>query len=690
MRNRTARPTPLVALIPAIAAALIVPVLVVPQLADPAMLPRATALWLCAIAALLGIAALVAAEGRDALPPRPRALVPVLVLVGWTAVAVAVDDTPVGSIVGSHGRYDGLATLVACAVLAAAVVVGTWRRPERLEALAVAVGVAGAIGFAWVLLERLGVRPVDWRLPAVHDAIIGIAGNPNFSGAHLAMVVPLLLAARARASSRRAAWALLGAAVALAVGVGWTSTAGGVLALVGGVAVASLLDGRVLPRAARVAAAVATVALLGGAVLALVVDDVPDRVPFASTLLDPSALDQRANIWSAGASMVADHPVVGVGPDDFGQEVASHRSSRGGRLLITADEAHDVPLDRAATAGLPALVAHLWLLAVVGLAAWRARGRIAEEHRWLLAAFGGLTAAYVLQSLVSIDALPLVATGWIGLGALVALADPSLVDARLAGEGRLTGRAPRPIPVPAVLAGAAVGLLLAVLALRPALADRAHRRAVVALAADRPLAALRHDRTATSWYGEEPTYRAATAQDLVAFAGRTSTDPELRRTLLDEAIVAYDQAAARAPGEVAIELARAQVHVLAAFAAADRSSAEDHLDQATSTYEDLLDRLPATDDLHLPYARVLIAEAGLGEPARSAPALEDAAAQLELAERYLDDRAAARLELARVRLAQGRRDEARAIASALREDAPPVEISEALVELEAQLDGGAG
>ncbi|MCB0960022.1 MAG: O-antigen ligase family protein [Acidimicrobiales bacterium] len=688
MGNRIASTLPRLAGPAVLGAAIAVPVVVAAPLADPAVLPKATLLWIGAVVAGLGLAADRLARGRAAWPPRPQALVPVAVLVGWTAVAVAFDDTPVGSIIGARGRYDGLASLLACAVLAAAVVVTTWWRPERLASLAVAIGIAGAIGAGWVLLEQAGLRPVGWQLRGEGGRVIGVAGNPNFSGAHLAMVVPLVLAGRRSTASRPARRGLAALAVALVVGVVVTRTAGGVLALAGGVVVAVLLDRDLLPRPARVAVLVAAGLLVGGSALALVVDDLPDRLPFGSSLIEATGFEQRANIWASAGSMVVEHPLVGVGPDDFGEEVATHRSSRGEDLLISADEAHDVPLDRAATAGVPAMLAHVWLLGVVGVATWRARRRVADAHRWLLAGFGGLTGAYVLQSLVSIDAPGLALTGWLGLGALVALADPALVQARAAGATRRP--VPREVPWPLAVGAVALSAGLVVVAIRPAIADRAHHRALVARAHDRPLEALRHDRTAASWVGEEPAYRTAMADDLVAFAGRPSTDPALRRTLLDEALVAYDQAAERAPADVGIDVAHAQVEVLAALAAADPTVARRHLDAGAATYRELLGRLAATDDLHLPYGRLLLAEASLGSPEGAAEVLRAAALQFELATGYRSHRSAARLELARVRLAQGRPDDARSLLDELRASDRSPEVAAAVDELERQLDDGGG
>ncbi len=686
MGNRLATTLPRVGYPAAVASAVVVPVAFARQLADPFMLPKATLLWLAAVVALVGLVA--DGVARRSWPfPRPRAAAPIGLLVAWTTVATLAAPTRIGSILGGYGRYDGLATLAGVSILGTAVVAATWRRPERLEVLAGAIVASAVAGLAYLLVERTGVSWARWRLLGDDAAPVGLGGNPNFSGAHLALAVPLGLALRARTGDPRRRIGLLVAAVGLGIGAAWTGSAGAVLALVGGVAAASALDADLLPRPARIVALAAAAVLLVGAVLAVAGVEPPSTVPLASTLADTSGIEQRTNIWDGAASMVADHPLVGVGPDGFGRTMPHARSSRGGDLLITADEAHDIVLDRAATAGIPAALALVWLIASVGVAAWRARRTAAEEHRPLLAGFGGLVAAYVLQGLVSIDAVPLLLLGGLGTAALVALADPALVAARADAGARRPSRVA--VPTAAAVGLVAAGLVLMALAVRPVVADRAHRRAVHALGAGRALSAYRADRSAASWVGEEPVYRAAQAQDLVAFAGRATTDAALRRSLLDEALVAYGDALERSPHDAGLQVSQAQAHLLAAYAAEGPVEAAEHLDAADGTYRRLLRTLPATDDLHLPYGRLLLAREEIEGTPGDATALDAASEQLEQAIGYRDHRVAATVELARVRVAQGDRAEARALLDGLTvEERDRSEVRSAIAEIERELDDG--
>ncbi len=155
--------------------------------------------------------------------------------------------------------------------------------------------------------------------------------------------------------------------------------------------------------------------------------DLVSGVRFTGT----ATLDTRVEIWGAAAEMVRDHPILGVGPDTFHLAYPEYRSlAAADNLVINADEAHDVFLDRAATSGIPAVLAYLWFLGLLALYVVRSRRVLEESTPVRLAGFGGALAAYVLQGLVSIDVVPVALLGWVSTAALVALADPAAIAGR--------------------------------------------------------------------------------------------------------------------------------------------------------------------------------------------------------------------------------------------------------------------
>jgi O-antigen ligase len=669
-----------------VAGALLVPIASTSALADASVLPKAVVSWVTVLIAVLGVV-VESWSWRRWPVGRLRILAPLGVLVGWTALATVASPQPLVSFVGGYGRYDGLVGLLTGAGAALALVAYTARAPERLARIPVAVLAGGAIGLAVVVVQALGWPGTGWAAPwSEADGIIGLAGNPNFSGALLALAVPFALGLRAHTTGRGPRAALAVAAVALAGGVVVTGTRGGLLALAAGVTAFAWLVPDLVSKVIRWGASAALVVALG-AVAASSVSDVlpvggPDGLP---GVLDTGGLGQRENIWAGSARIVGANPVVGVGPDALALEFPYERSSRTqGRGLIDADEAHDVYLDRAATAGLPALASYVWLIGTVAVVAWRGRRRVAAEHRWMLGAFGGAFAGYLLQGAVSIDVVPLAFVSWLAIGGLVSLTDPAAAPAAPAeGEAR-----PVPAALLAVLLGAA--LVGSAVAVRPVIADRHARIGMTDAAAGRSLQAYGQFAQASGWLGHEPSYHQQQATALVAEAGAPATDPELRRMLLDEALIAVDHALDRAPGRVPILLTQADVHLLAAEAAPSTEEADAHVAAALATLRRLDREVRADDALHLRLGRALEVRSRLGSGAAAARDRAAAERHFEQARGYVPDSLPALEGLARIALEEGRlRDAQRHLAEARRLAPDDEDLDAAADEVDRRIrDGG--
>jgi O-antigen ligase len=667
-----------------VAAAALVPIAYTRALADPFSLPKATLWWIAAILAVVGVASEVVSV-RSWPVPRLRIALPLAVLVAWTLLATLLSPQPIVSALGQYGRYDGLASLVSGVVVVLAMVAFIGREPQRLASIAWAVVAGAAVSLVVVVVQGLGWAWNGWQTAEQGaNAIVGLAGNSNFSGAVLALAVPFALGLRAHDQRPWVGHALLAGAVALAGGVLWSATRGGLLALLAGVAAFGALSPRLLPKAVWIVAAVGLAAGLGAVGVASLSDASGSASVGTEAVMAQSSLRQRQNIWAGAAKMVQESPVVGVGPDAFALRFPEVRSSRvGGRGLIQADEAHDIYLDRAATSGLPAVAAYLWTVGTVVVVAWRRRRSVPPGQQWILGAFGGALAGYLVQGIFSIDMVPLAFLAWTAVGGVVVVTDPAV-----AAERDGAARPRTPVPGWAV-AGLAVGALLAIgLALRPVLADRQARAGQLA-EADEPLEAYGRFASASSWLGHEPRYHQRQATSLVAAAAAEGTDPQLRQTLLDEALIAYDHALDQAPGDVLLRQAQAETHVLAAEAASDTDVSIDHLDRAIRTYRDLVRSVQAPEDLRIGYGRALEARAGLRSGAAAAQDRELAARQYEAARSYLATRADGALGLARLAVDEGRLVEARTLlVDARREAAGDDRFDAAIEELDRRIQAG--
>lgn len=125
--------------------------------------------------------------------------------------------------------------------------------------------------------------------------------------------------------------------------------------------------------------------------------NVRDRVRSSFDANDETVRD-RILIWKAGANMVKDHPLFGVGPGRVKELYRSYALP--GAINMTPGHLHDNVLMTAADTGVPSAVAYLWLLGAFGVGAIRrARrgGASAPASRAALAAVVGLFVAGLFE-----------------------------------------------------------------------------------------------------------------------------------------------------------------------------------------------------------------------------------------------------------------------------------------------------
>ncbi|GAA1341793.1 O-antigen ligase family protein [Saccharothrix algeriensis] len=189
--------------------------------------------------------------------------------------------------------------------------------------------------------------------------------DPNDLAYFLVAALPLLVALAGAGASRLRALGLAAAALVLVAGAAATFSRGGALALAA--ALAWLVARRALPvRAAAVG--VAAVLALGGGVL-LLAGPALDRAVQEKTHIAGTNVDTRELRWQAAARMVAEHPVLGVGPGGFrgGYAAASHDAEVDEQTPV----AHNMYLEVAAELGLPGFGLFAGLLAVAAVASER-------------------------------------------------------------------------------------------------------------------------------------------------------------------------------------------------------------------------------------------------------------------------------------------------------------------------------
>ena len=333
-------------------------------------------------------------------------------------IALVLLSTPFSNLspdfplLGADNRYDG--TLITAgwfvlALLAAGLAHSGVLRAEAVLGFFLAGGLLAAI---FVLLQAVGIEPLNLlpgpRVSLTHPE--GPFGHGGRTSAYLGMAFMVLLAGPLRAGRVRP-WHLALAAV-LAAGSAAAGGRAGIVALV----VAWLLLGFLTAGRRRRGALgqylglTAVLAIVGATALFATPwgREKVDRTLAAFGAGDP-ALEHRFVLWRAGAEIVADHPLWGVGPSGFAFTVPEYVTERElaellseflgfvpavgsyevrGEAVIyrvpgTEDvtfrrvrmsKAHSYPLDFALTHGLPAALVLAIFAALAALRLLRAAG----------------------------------------------------------------------------------------------------------------------------------------------------------------------------------------------------------------------------------------------------------------------------------------------------------------------------
>ncbi|MFQ5409731.1 MAG: O-antigen ligase family protein, partial [Anaerolineales bacterium] len=213
-----------------------------------------------------------------------------------------------------------------------------------------------------------------------------VYGSPNNVGLYLGRTLPIAVAVALMGTGRRRRIVYAAAALAMGAALVLSFSRGALLLGMPAALAVILLFWQ------RRRAAYALIGLAGAGLLALIpLSRNPRFAELGNLSTGPTFF--RLNLWRSTLSMIRDHPLVGVGLDNFLYEY------RGRYILPSAwqdpslSHAHNWVLDYAARLGLPGLAVAVWLLGVLGRNLWQTARRAANPNRRALAV--GLLASLV-------------------------------------------------------------------------------------------------------------------------------------------------------------------------------------------------------------------------------------------------------------------------------------------------------
>ena len=297
-------------------------------------LPLSIAVSQILLTVLVGVWLAARAAGAER-GPAPAFFTPLLAYAAWTlAVSVPFSLAPATSLVESR---EVLLFLVAPIVLALA----RGERARTVVTVALAAGavsaVAGIVQYGILQYDNLGQRP---------------SGSMGHYMTYAGLLMLMLCAALSRllfdARDRAGALVVL-PALSVALVVTLTRSA-----WIGAAAAAGLL---LVLRDRRLLALAPVAAVV---FLAIAPPQVTDRLYSTFDLRDPTNRDRLAML-TAGAGMIGDHPLTGIGPGLVEEVYADYRPANA--VNETNPHLHNVPLQIAAERGLPALALWVWFVA---------------------------------------------------------------------------------------------------------------------------------------------------------------------------------------------------------------------------------------------------------------------------------------------------------------------------------------
>jgi putative inorganic carbon (HCO3(-)) transporter len=249
----------------------------------------------------------------------------------------------------------------------------------------------------------------------------GTFNQPNLLATYLALCLPgaLVLALRGPVAFRPAAFAAFAAGF---VGLALSLSRGGAFAAFG--ALVLLIAWQPARRAALVAVAVVSVVVAIGANplgSAHEVQNVVQRLSSVPTVVQ-SGSDPRFLLWRTAPTIIGDHPLFGVGANNF-ELVAEQYGLSDPSTNGVYDHAHDAPLTIGAELGLIGLAGFLWLVVAAAIVVVRALRRQWGEGRPLAFGVGAALLALGVEGVVdyTVRSNVIAATALLLLGCAVVL-----------------------------------------------------------------------------------------------------------------------------------------------------------------------------------------------------------------------------------------------------------------------------
>jgi O-antigen ligase len=351
------------------------------------------------------------------------AWLPFGVVIGYLVSAIVNGQSLASIYLGGYQRNFGVASWLALALVFLIGAQGNVNVRWYLDWILPGVLIAG-LGYGFI--QFIDKDPLPWINP--FNAVTLTLGNPNFAGAFFGMLSVISVSRIFVGKSRRArVLGVLLFAATMFISLKTISLQSQLLIVVG-ILVFGLLSNIGAKNGIQYFTKFASGGILGSSVLVIPVIFTGGGSFLASVrekLFFQGSVTQRLDYWRTGFEMWTDHPIFGVGADEFQRYAALYRTpeqlKRDG-AFITPDKSHNVLIDHFANGGL--IVGLIWIVFVVAIyfMLFKAiRNNDKNQVRKDLALLGTIWTTYILQSLISPDQLVLSVIGYSSAGLIAGI-----------------------------------------------------------------------------------------------------------------------------------------------------------------------------------------------------------------------------------------------------------------------------
>ena len=313
---------------------------------------------------------------------------------------------------GTSNRNTGTLAYTALAFLMLASAVSASRKV--LQRYSVSLVVAGSILGLYGILQSRGIDFYEFNNIYATN-VFGTFGNPNFQSAFMGITGTVALTWVCFSQANNVIRLGLILFVGLALYNISLSSEQGYLTLLAGFTSAAVIF--LLSKNQRIFGY--SVLGLGGIGGLLVLVGIFNEGPVAEVIYK-SSLQARSFYWEAAVRMMIDQPLFGVGMDGFGDWYRRSRTQETADFNagITADTAHNIPLDIGSGGGIPLLLIYLALVVLALLSIIKILKRT-TSFDLVFTSIAAAWFAYQAQSLISINQLGIGVWGWSLTGLLI-------------------------------------------------------------------------------------------------------------------------------------------------------------------------------------------------------------------------------------------------------------------------------